>query len=120
MEKRKNRLEKREPHAKIKEEDRILQKAGLILKIVSEHFKISGETILNRAHARDETRRARKILIYLLRENLPWTIRKIKDYIGLNYESGIHLHLKEVREQPGLQRICEGLKKKINGDKWRG
>ena len=117
MEKRKKRLEKRDPHAKTKEEDRILQKAGLILKIVSEHFKISEETILNRAHARDETSRARKILIYLLRENLPWTIRQIGDYMGLSYRCGIHFHLKEVHEKPGLRRISESLKKKINRHK---
>ena len=113
LQKRDKRMQTRDGRAKTKHEDGMAQKAGLILKSVSEYFKISQEMIINKSHPRDEVSLARKILIYLLRENLPWTIREIADFLGLNQESGVYVHLKDAREQPGIGKLCEILKKRL-------
>lgn len=121
IEKRNKSIKSMQPGAVTKEQLNAEEKAADILKKVATYFGITGEMIRNRRHSRlDDTRKARKIFIYLLRDNLPWTIRQIAKYMDLKQESGIHVHIRDVRDDPGMLRNAGDISEELNIDKYRG
>jgi len=75
-------------HAAAQKENREKMKneaarAGEILQAVAEYFGISPTHISQGRFARDDLSRARAVCAVLLRENLPWTCRKIEEFLSV-------------------------------------
>jgi len=83
-----------------------------ISNVVAKHFRFSSDIIRNAVHARGDLGKARRILIYLLRENLPWNIKDIAQYVGLKQLRGVQYHLEKMRVDKELKDICHSIKKR--------
>jgi len=88
------------------------KKADEISEGVARHFRFSREMIGNAVHARGDLGKARRILIYLLRENLPWNIKDIAQYLGLKESRGVQYHLEKMKGDKELRDICHRIKKR--------
>ena len=82
------------------EEDR---KAEGILNQVAAHFQIDKELIQRARHGKGDLGKARTVLIYLLREFLPWTGMRIIGFAGLRSWGALSYHttkekIKSLRE----------------------
>ena len=91
------------------------KKADEITDGVARHFHFSPEMIGNAFHGRGDLGKARRVLIFLLRENLPWKIKEIAQYLGLKESRGIQYHLEKMREDKELMDICHRIIKKDRG-----
>ena len=121
IQKREKRLDNRDPCAITKDEEKFQHEANEILRRVSEYFGISEKKIKGGRHAKDETSLARKILIFLLRDDLPWTIQQIGKFVGVRDPSIIHSHIRAIREKKHTMKCVHDLQKKLqNPQKPRG
>jgi chromosomal replication initiation ATPase DnaA len=81
-----------ENRERLREEDE--NRAGRIVKGVAEYFGIQPELVKSGIRAGGATGKARAVLIALLRNQMPWTGKRIGEYIGIKRE--IYYYLRKV------------------------
>lgn len=81
--------------------------ADRLLNQVANHFRIMPETIKTGYKAQGDIGMARTLLIGLLREKLPWSSRKIGEYMGI--KRGIYDYLYKISQNKELQKIFREL-----------
>ena len=81
-----------ENRERLREEDE--NRAGRIVKSVAEYFGIQPELVKSGIRAGGATGKARAVLIALLRNQMPWTGKRIGEYIGIKRE--IYYYLRKV------------------------
>jgi len=69
--------------------------ADLMLKKVAEYFGCDAESLRNGHYIQGNPAKARRVLIALLRERLPWSIPQIAQYLGIRQKSGKYYQLKQ-------------------------
>jgi chromosomal replication initiation ATPase DnaA len=81
--------------------------ADQLLNQVANHLKIMPEAVKTGYKAQGDIGMARTIVIGLLREKLPWSSRKIGEYMGI--KRGIHEYLYKISQNKDLQKIFREL-----------
>ncbi|MBN1900680.1 transposase [Candidatus Sumerlaeota bacterium] len=89
------------------------KKASIIENITGEYFGLPVDMIRNAVYSRGLAGSARSILIYLLRCCLPWTLKDIAIYLGINEKRGVGYHLEKVLNNKSLIMTCEKIKKEL-------
>jgi len=101
--------------AKIKQErfldEKEIKQAERILLATQRVLGIPAEIIKKGIRGRGDTGIARAVCFFLLREQLPWTIREIMRYLGLKGNSGMSYYIKKANEQEILSQIRKEIKK---------
>jgi len=86
------------------------QMAEELLHTVADRFDLSEKRIRCGKHAHGKKGLARNLLIYLLRQNLPWTIDRIASFMNIRNRSGVYARLKRVEQNGDLLELCQRLK----------
>ncbi len=89
------------------------KRAEEIVRAVARRFKMTARMLLNIRYGRGDLRRARFVLVVLLRENLTWTSSRIAQYLGLNERNGVHYYIKAVKADPDLHALYEEVSAEI-------
>jgi len=95
-------------------EDKDQEKANDLVKIVSQFFHLSPQTVRNAKYSKKEAAKARAILVALLHEFLPWTCSQIADYVRLKGNSSVCYHLNKIKTDRSAQSFLEKTRKKIS------
>ncbi len=90
------------------------KKADEIIRTVAGHFGISVEMMKTGRRLKGKGAVARKVLIVLILENIPWTHKQLAEYIGLNGRSAITYHLETVKENKKLNDLINELRRLVN------
>ena len=112
LERKGSRERKREHKTEARQKETDERKAEKILKKVAVHFEIENELIQGSRHGRGDIGKARTVLIYLLREFLPWTGGRIIGFAGLRSWSALSYHTTKKKIKP-LQGTIDILKKEL-------
>ena len=103
---------KRDEHVRKKEQ----KKADEIVRTLANHFGLSVEMMKTGRRLKGKGAIARKALIVLFLENLPWTHKQLAKYIGLNGSNAITYHLTTVKGNQKLTGLINVLRRLvING-----
>jgi len=94
-----------------------LAKAKEITKVTAAYFNLTPNIVKKSRKARGDIGKARTIIIFLLREYLPWTCREITGYMGLKEKRGIDYYCSRIAKDRGMQMIVSDIIKllRING-----
>jgi hypothetical protein len=95
-------------------EDKDQEKANDLVKIVSQFFHLSPQTVRNAKYSKKEAAKARAILVALLHEFLPWTCSQIADYVRLKGNSSVCYHLNKIKTDRSAQSFLEKTRKKVS------
>jgi len=82
------------------------------LKLVASHFQIDKDLIQGARQGKGDLGKARTVLIYLLREFLPWTGGRIIGYTGLRSWGALSYHIAQEKIKP-LQETVDILRNEL-------
>lgn len=83
-----------------------MQQAEEWTRLVAEYFDRSLEKILRGSHLQKKEGMARSVLIYILREKLPWSHEEISKYMNMNQKSVICYHLRRVEKNAAHRKAA--------------
>jgi len=83
-------------------------------KMVAEHFHLPVGQIKTRKAAKGSLGQARKAMIALLAETLPWTYVRIAQHMGLSNQSNISYHLQRIQKNREMQKHLEEIRKRLH------
>lgn len=81
--------------------------AGKIIARVAKHFNCPVKIIKGGKYLRGEFGRAKLSALYLLRREMPWTLREIAQYLGYNNPESVLKGLRQIRQNAERTKIIE-------------
>lgn len=93
----------------LKEENQ-KQHAGYLIQVVADYFGLSSEEIKSRSHAHGNISKARTLVIYLLKEHLPWPLRQIADYMNFTNISSITRQIQKINQEQYIRQNLQNIK----------
>jgi len=104
------RARKASHSASLQKEEESIKTANEISLQVAAYYEISEEILKKSRYSHGKIGEARTVLIMLLREFLPWTMKRITDYLGRKSLSLLSYHTKRFKEKAPIQKTFQDLK----------
>jgi len=87
-------------------------KAEVIVKKVADYFSCTPQIIRNSTRIRGTVGKARTAAIGLLREELPWMLKQIGEYMNIRSIDCVKYHLKQIQNEKEMQQLVNHIKKR--------
>jgi REP-associated tyrosine transposase len=94
--------------------DKNEEKVAAIVNLVSEYYNISSDAIRTKLGFKGEYLKARRILICLLLECVPWTHGEVAEYLNFSNQNSVSYHLKKLRESNELKLTLKEIIKQLH------
>ncbi|MBN1900912.1 transposase [Candidatus Sumerlaeota bacterium] len=90
--------------------DNLEKKADQVLNDVGGFYGVQGNKIRRSVRIRGKVGDARSVAIFLIRETISWSYRKIADYFHLGSINSVKHHLKRIEEDSQMKKTAEKFK----------
>lgn len=87
------------------------KKANSLKNRVCDHFQVTPDLLTKGRRLRQDVGKARKVMILLLLEELPWSHKRIANYLGLKGKSIISYHLLRIKNDPAILQAVKTIKR---------
>jgi REP element-mobilizing transposase RayT len=89
------------------------QHAESLIRAVADYFGLSPEEIKSRSHAHGNISKARTLVIFLLKESLPWTLRQIAEYMNLTNISSVTRQIQKINQEHDIRQNLHNIKETL-------